>query len=141
MGILTDILIADISEGRAIGEAEAPWEQWPYLHAHGCDQINLSSLLCVLNGQEWQDEVLDEFTTLYQKSDEGPWVTLLPGQLISQVAALSDDEVRTIISLWVRSEDMAGTSVPLLQNFLKGLRELAQQALTSNKSLLVWQCL
>jgi len=52
MSVLTDILIADGAEAKAIGEAEAPWEKWPSLHAQGYNEINLASLLCILNGQE-----------------------------------------------------------------------------------------
>lgn len=141
MGVLTDILIAYESEAKTIGETETPWEKWPSLHAQGYDLINFASLLCILNGQEWRDEVLDQFSTLYQASDEESWITLLPNQLVMKLANLSDEAVLNVASQWVRDEDMEGSDIFLLQDFLEGLRELSQKALSANQSLLMWQSL
>ncbi len=136
--MLTDLLIAERSEAEKIGQAEPPFELWPSLDATGLSNITLASLLCLLNGHEYRDEVLDEFELLYCPSEYGPWIMAVPDRLTSLIAHLTDAAISSVSEEWIKDEEMEGADIVDAEEFLKRFRAFAQQALARNKGVVMW---
>src|SRR5580658_1743086 len=95
MGVLSDIIIADRSDAAAINAANgAHLKHWPCLGSKGIDTLKLGTLSQILNDRPVDDvNAVATFMmdgVLDQRSDEGPWVYLVPQQLHSALSSLGE---------------------------------------------------
>src|SRR4051794_30941380 len=110
MGVLSDIIIASPDEAASINAAGGNHlKRWACLESKGIDTIKLSTLWQILNNQPldgidagaqfMMDGLLD------QRSDEGPWLYLLPDALVAAVAALDEDAEESVSEKWAETEE------------------------------------
>ena len=143
MGLLTDFIIADPSEASAIFATPKPWEHWPTLQSKGLDNSALAALAQAL-GDEEQALSLEAGETLIQmRSDEGPWLFLLPDSLLRRVADMPDNERPALLARWAGQDEMTlgGWTEEDVGNAFAALRPWFQRALESGKPLLLWMSL
>lgn len=143
MGVLTNLVIADESEAQAVGKANVPSLQWPGLDAKGIDQVKLSKLICILTGEEWNVELIDEFAQLHEESSEGPWVFMVSPRLIQLLVDLDESAIQLIGQQWAETEEfeLDQWEPDTVLSTLRDIRKLACAAHNEKKSVLMWMCL
>lgn len=143
MGVLTDIVVASEAEAGAVGRASVPSQQWPGMDAKGIDQIKLGMLLSLLSGEPYRDSLVDEFTFLWEQSDDGPWVYRIPPCLVDRLSQLQGPELQRVAQEWARIEEfrLVNWKPADVEAVLRALVGLAEQARSQGKDLLMWMCL
>jgi hypothetical protein len=148
MGVLSDIIIADRNEAAAINAADgAHLKRWACLQSKGIDTIKLGTLYQIVHDRSlddmgffakfMQDAVLD------QRSDEGPWVFLIPEELTSAVAALDEAKAEAVTEKWAATEEFVldRWQSADVEEYLQDLVAHARKAREAGKSLLLWMSL
>src|SRR5262245_42105299 len=96
MGVLSDIVIADKSEAKAVGASRNPTAQWEGAAWKTIDPVKLGKLWSILKSEPLELErvmaKVRQIQLLHEASDDGPWVYLLPDQLRDALADLSNYE-------------------------------------------------
>lgn len=143
MGVLTDIVIADDREAASVVAAAVPSRQWQGMDAKGIDQVKLSTLWALLADREFSVESVEEFATLAEESEDGPWVFRVPRPLLDLLAQLDTEQAHAKARAWAATEEFTldrwkGEDV---ERILDELRALAREAAAQNKSLLMWMSL
>lgn len=147
MGLLTDLVVADVAEAQEVLVASNHQPRWPALDTKGIDYIYLSVLAFILKGQAADaDSVVaysQQFTELASGGEDGPWVFQLPQDLVSGLAAIQDSALPTIADQWSKSEEMQAASADPsdVTHGLTAMRALAREAVASGKAVLLWICL
>jgi hypothetical protein len=148
MGVLSDIIIADRNEASAINAAGgAHLKSWPCLESKGIDTIKLGTLSQILNNRSVED--IDTVATfmmdqlLDQKSEEGPWIYLVPEQLQSALSSLDEDARELVAEKWSATEEFAldRWQSADVEDYLTDLVAHARKANERGKSLLLWMAL
>jgi len=148
MGVLSDIIVADRGEAAAINAAGgAHLGQWACLESKGIDTVKLGTLWQILNHRSADDvNAVATFMAdgvLDQRSEEGPWVYLVPEQLRSALASLDPPAQESAAAQWAATEEFAldGWLAADVEEYLGDLVEHARQASRAGKSLLLWMSL
>ncbi|MEO8396537.1 MAG: hypothetical protein ABI700_26320 [Chloroflexota bacterium] len=149
MGILTDFVVADISEAQRIGESLNPSRDFNGLDAKGIDQVKLAMLYAILSDQPYDPDFMSAESLLYAASDDGPWVQQVPPDLVSRLANLSDSDYPAITHQWAQTEEFThkhsgyspAAALERTEGFLRRIAPLARQSIAENKALLMWMCL
>jgi hypothetical protein len=101
--------------------------------------VDLSALLACIRGiDDWESRCLDdEFASIYEESDEGPWIFRFPEDLIQSLANLEDSAVPAVARGWweLVADQLVADDC---ERIVKDLRRLAVNAVQSNKSLFVY---
>lgn len=144
MGVLTDFVIANLADAQLVGESMNPSQQFDGLDAKGMDQVKMASLYAILTGQDYDSDFLQaEQSFVYISSEQGPWVQLVPHEMVERVAKLSEFETVRIAREWLRTEEDfrygKWTSEHAVQ-FLQDLGQLCRRAVADNKAVLMWTC-
>lgn len=148
MSVLSDIIIADRSEAAAINAAGgAHMKQWPCLESKGIDQTKLFTLFQILHGRSVDD--MDAYRSfmndavLDQRSNEGPWVYVIPAELHSAIASLGDDAQETVAEKWAATEEFVldRWQSADVEDYLRDLVAHARKARDAGKPLLLWMSL
>ncbi len=136
---LTDLVIAEEREARAVADEPGPRRRWTGIDAEGVDQVKLAKLWALLAGREFRDELVYEFVPLHEVSEEGPWVFRVPDPLVQLLAELDDARAFPIVSAWAGIEELEldGWEPESVAPLLDGLRSLARGAHAQKKSLLM----
>ena len=145
MGVLTDFVVAAPEDARRIGESTCPSREFNGLDAKGIDTVKLGTLYAILTGTPVSPAFMHGKFFLYSCSDEGPWVMLVPPDLVHRLAALRSDEIAEAATAWAATEEFLpkyGKWPPgAVGDVLQRLAGLCRQATTEGKSLLMWMCL
>ena len=149
MGILTDFVVADISESKRIGDSLNPSQEFNGLDEKGIDQVKLATLYAILTDQPYDPDFMSEDSLLYVASDEGPWVQQVPPDLVSRLANLAESQYLAVAQQWTQTEEFthkhSGFSPPeavtFAETFIQRFALLARKAIAENKALLMWTCL
>lgn len=142
MGVLTDIVIADHSEGQQLAEHSVPSKTWEGIDAKGIDPVKLGTLVAILSKVEYQDEIIDEFELLASGSDdEGPWVMTTPSSLVDLLTSAAD--LDSVAERWAQTEEfqLDQWSVSQVRETLGELAQLAVKAQEKGKPLIMWMSL
>jgi hypothetical protein len=144
---LIDIVMADESDAAAIGSSNSPLETFPGIAAKHIDQVKLAKLSLILNGQVLNTpavlEVVRTFTMLHEDSDDGPWVYVIPDQLVAKLAGLDAEGRTEVAKAWASEDEFRrdGWEAITVKQFLDALSGLASEAQIARKRLLLWMTL
>jgi hypothetical protein len=145
MGVLTDFVVAATSEAQRVGESHCPSRDFNGIEAKGIDPVKLSTLYAILTERPVDPAFMDGDSCLYSRSDEGPWVLLVPADLVQRVAKLSAKEVSATASDWSKTDEFSpkhGRWPPeVIEQWLEELARLCRQAVAEEKALLMWMSL
>lgn len=148
MGVLSDIIIADTNEASPINAARGTHaKSWSCLESKGIDTIKLGTLSQILNNRSVDDVntvatfMIDQ--VLDKKSDEGPWVYLVPEQLHSALLSLDEDAQESVAEKWAATEEFTldGWQAADVEEYLGDLIAHARKARDAGKTLLLWMSL
>jgi hypothetical protein len=149
MSILTDFVVADISEAQRIGDSLSPSWQFEGLGEKGIDHVKLATLYALLTDQPYDTDFMSEDSLLYVASDDGPWVHRVPDDMVRRLANLAESEYSRIAEKWSQTEEFthkhSGFTPDLARErteaFLRRIAPLARYSLAENKILMMWTCL
>jgi hypothetical protein len=146
MGVLTDFVVADRSEAKQVGDCPKPSKEFAGIDAKGMDPIKMGTLHSILTGAPYDPEFLTtESSFLYTVSDDGPWVQIVPDEMVARLTKLEGSEIRDIAAEWQKTEEFdpkfCGWKPEDVQWFLRELSALSRKAVAEQKSLLMWTCL
>jgi len=148
VGILSNIIVADRNEASAINAAGGSHlKRWPCLESKGIDQVKLGTLSQILNNRPIDDvNTVAAFMVdamLDKRSDEGPWVFLVPEQLQSALASLDEEAQDSVAEKWAATEEfiLDRWQPADVEEYLKDLVAHARKSRAAGKSLLLWMSL
>lgn len=144
MGVITDFVIAEPREATDILEVAAPVQRWRGLEAKTIDTIKLSTLAFILSGKPLDIDAVVAYSmsikVLATESEEGPWVFLVPEELVLKLASTSKSDLAEAGKLWHQTEEfqLDGWAETDVAKVLTDLHKLASESRSSQKSLLLF---
>ena len=144
--MLIDLIAAPSAEAKAILTTPGHEAVWPTLVAKTVDQIKLASLAFLLSGKDFSDamvvEYSESFVPLATGGDDGPWVDLVPPDLVASLVVMQDDRIDHFAQAWALTEELQldRWSVADASAFLSELKHFATEATESKRDLLLWVC-
>jgi len=145
--MLIDLIAANAEDAQAILTTPGHANVWPTLEAKTVDQVKLASLAFILKGKPPEDDpviaYMKSFENLVSASDEGPWINLLPVDLVDDLVTLSEDKIPLVARAWANTEEarLDGWNERDVSSFLRELSAFAASARAQSKNLLLWLCL
>ena len=141
--MLTDLVIANMSDAEAIAADGPHTGNWPRLEFKNLDNKAVADLLSALSAEEDAAALRGEGCLVYQQSGEGPWVFQLPTSLAVLLAKTTDEQTRSISDRWASGEAVAflGARGADLEPVVRQLCNFSRQAVAANKPLLLWMSL
>lgn len=147
MGVISDFVIAHPSEAAVVIEEPAPARKWKGLEAKSIDTVKLSTLKFILDGKDLDTEHVVSYSMgvkeLAMKGDEGPWVYLVPEELVQQLAERPKAGLAAVAKRWHQTEEfkLDGWNESDVLEVLEGLHELAIGARSTKRSMLLFMSL
>ena len=142
----TDFVIAGRDEAMKVGESNAPGQEFTGIDAKGMDQVKMGTLHSILTKTEYDPEfMIDEDSFGYVASDDGPWVQMVPDEMVANLAKLSESEILPIADEWLKTDEFQNEYSDWTKQdvitFLPEMISLSQKALAEDKAVFMWTCL
>lgn len=142
MGVLSDLVVAPAEDAERVAHASVPSREFGGIDIKGVDTVKFGTLHSLVTGRTF-DEVLPLYDPVAEVSEDGPWVFRIPEELVLRLAALSDEERRTVAVKWAATEEFAlsGWEEAAVSDGLVAICELARRATDAGHALFLWMCL
>ncbi len=142
MGVLTDLVIAEERDAAHIATLKYPLSEFAGIDIKGVDSVKLTTLHSILSGMPFKD-LLVQYDPVAEASEDGPWVFLLPTDLVGMLAGLGEAEIVNIASQWGNTEEfqLEKWSQNDVAVVLSNIANLARQASVQGKRVLAWMSL
>jgi len=146
MGVLNHLLVADVSEAHAVAATDEPLQTWAGFFCRGLDRIKLATLWALVEGGSPDDRLeqrLDAIRTI-PEGDRGPWVDILPPEMLASLAsmaAMDEDEQESLAGCWGQTEELDGWDASELFDLVRSIGDTAKSAQLEIKTLLIWTSL
>lgn len=144
--MLVDLIAAKPEEASVV-LADDRAGSWSTLAAKTVDQVKLASFAFILRGESPDDEPVIEymkkFEPLADGGADGPWVDLVPNELLEQLAQVAQDRIESLASAWVQTEEAQrdGWNQAHTASFIQQLVAFASEAKAHPGSILLRVCL
>ena len=99
MGVLADLIVADLGDMQAVVESEYPLGAYKGGNVDGLDPLMLAELHALLTQQSLQD-VLAAYRPAAQASEQGPWLIHVPAAMVHQLADLPPQDHPALAARW-----------------------------------------
>lgn len=99
--------------------------------------LELSTLWCILTGEEWTVELLDEFATLYSKEDDFEELYAAPPAFVELMANLVEPQLSKATAEWAATEEL-DCSPSDIAPVVEALVRLSREANASGQQLNVY---
>jgi hypothetical protein len=144
MGVLSDIVIADISQAKQIckdiNSKQFVWKETPDLTAE-----MLAVLYCMLTQSRYSKkrakELCNKFCVVYSSNIDS--VTSIPDEFLVHLAQVKTNSIPQIAADWREKlgSKFDNYAEDAFENYMSALRKLSRQASTHKSSLLLRQSL
>jgi len=135
-------LVADQADAEKIGNSHNPSVEFAGLEAPEIDSVKLGALNAILTDTKVDLNFMGDDSFLFMAGDEGPWVQLIPSDVIQRLAALNSGQIPSIATAWLQTEEFGFQKTldlqGLAEQFLSELGKMASRAVGERKSLLLW---
>ena len=144
MTLVTDILVVDRADIRALaesGEAGDGWEGYTY---ENFNNVKLCKLLSLLRTGDAQQD-FERYMALVEplpRAAKGSPMYLVDGDQVAELAAvdaMEDDELGPLVTAWHNAKEFEDWEKPDVTSLLLMIGELAEIASVEDKLLLLWQ--
>jgi hypothetical protein len=141
MGMHTDLIIANPSDAKVLGEEKTD-AKFKCKETSKLSLGHLVALQCILSKKKFTKELFKEYPLLFENSEEGPWVGKISDELVQLVSKVDDKDIPVIVKRWKEVKDDYADFVheypnDALEAGLKDLREFSKDAMKNKKSLLL----
>ena len=143
MGILSDTLIADAADAKAICEDKEFYSgKYKTACAKGMNPEMFDTLLFILRGKKQPVKPLTACKLVYQRSEGGPWMYQLKDELIELMAALAPGSVEKVavdvLNLDETFQMYAAIGLAMAPTeYLRDFRKQCKTALAQKKTILL----
>lgn len=145
MGFTVDYVIADVKQAQSVLEAPDPTARWPGIQIDPIDPAKLATLRAILLGKPIPELPLQaaerEFKELAASGEAGPWVLLLPDDLIKALAKLDAQTLAKVVDRWLETDefqDDGNWAAEEVTEMLRALQKLALDAKKQGKPMLMY---
>lgn len=136
MGVLTEFIVADVAEAARVSDQR---DDLTCIAAKGIDQVRMGTLYAILTGTN--HDLVTEESFVHKASDDGPWVQLVPVEMVRRLAAMSDQELPGIADAWSATEEFRSKysrwAREDIDGLLRQLRSASAEAVEHDKALLM----
>ena len=143
MGVLTDFVVANRHDSERVCDSDCPSQDFAGRDAKGIDTVKLGTLHAILTGADFDPSFMSD--CLCSRGEDGPWVFEVPSDMVKRLAALTAQDVSSVGRKWAATEEFStpGDSWPIdaVEDALRNLTELCNQATDEGKTVLMWMCL
>ncbi|OAI53151.1 hypothetical protein AYO47_01010 [Planctomyces sp. SCGC AG-212-M04] len=146
MGVSSELVVADSAEAESVTDSDEPSGSWEGFAFAGLDRIKLTTLAAILEqGEAYEslDSRLDAISVV-RNSDDGPWVDVLPPEMVltlSRIASMEGDSIQDLLEKWSATDELEGWGKNDVCDLLREIGDLAESAVLQRKTLLLWTCL
>ena len=142
MGVLSDLVVAPETDAQRVAEALVPSKAFGGIDIKGIDTVKFATLHAIVTKRTFED-VLPEYDPAVQVSDEGPWVTRIPPELVAALAALTADERDRVAAVWAKTDEfrLDRWDVGHVAAGLDAICRLAKKATGAGQALFLWMSL
>jgi len=137
MSLFADIYLSQDSD--AVKYDTEPEKFTDRTECTGFSPLELSVLWSIMGGVEWDVAMMDEFPCLLQVDGGERFIHRLPAAMVSELAALSPDQVDSATSAWAATEEMACDPEDI-RSVVDELVRLSQRAGATSQSVYLWNC-
>jgi len=144
LGILADVFVATPPEAVAYEETllrnySVAEEMYEPVHFRNLLDLNFSTLWAILLDEEW-DLKKHALVTIKLEPPGDTWLFQFPNSYCELMAALTDEELRTVSESWAATEELTLSrfTVDDVGPIITELRRLSKNALQTNESLFLW---
>jgi hypothetical protein len=140
VGVQTDFFVADTREAELICESDDPFAVFDGIDAKGIGQVEMGTLYAILSDREYDPSFMttDE-SFVYTASDDGPWVQLVPSDMVKRLASIADLAIPMIAAKWRETEEFQspdGTWTDSdIYTFLHDMRQFSLAAVAEAKEV------
>jgi hypothetical protein len=107
--MLTDLIAARSEDASAVLNTLGYANVWSTLEAKSVDSVKLASLAFILKGLPLADdpviEYMKSFQSLATAGEDGPWVELVPDELVQHLSQLGSSQLGPIARAWTATEE------------------------------------
>jgi hypothetical protein len=101
--------------------------------------LELSTLWAEMQGKKWDEDLFDEFLTVFAHEEE-PHISRLPTAMVLELARMTPEQVLYLASKWAATDEMR-CSPEDARPIIEGLIRLAKKAFETERSLYFWNSL
>jgi hypothetical protein len=135
MGVIADFIIATEPEALEYSRSQAGIPSSNLLEAKGITCVELSTLLALLDGKEWQDTLLDLFPSV---GGESSGLTRVADRLLSRLTGF-DYDLDQAAAEWAATEEMQWEPEEA-RALIDDLAQHAVKARSACKPVYLWNC-
>jgi hypothetical protein len=108
MGVLTDFVVADAADAQRVCDSDNPGREFDGIDAKGIDQVKMGTLYAILTDAEYDPSFMtSEESFLCSASDDGPWVQLVPQDMVDRLARIADVDMDRVAEKWFQTEEFS----------------------------------
>jgi len=143
MGVLCDLILADVTEASALASALPSDQRWRRWDCKGLDAVELGKLDAILRRGEYEPSFVSTCQEVAAGGDDGPWVFRVPSETAARIAAIADADAQDIALAWAATPEFKWFKpAPIVaMQYLDALREASLLSEQSNLSVLMWMSL
>jgi hypothetical protein len=101
--------------------------------------LELSMLWALLQGREWDVDLMDPFTNLLMRDGGARMIARLPDEFLYGVMAADDKRVTEVARQWAATEEL-NCEPDEVRPFIEDLKRLADVAVSSGQGVYLWNC-
>lgn len=135
MSVIADFIIGTEPEALEYSRSQTGIAASDLLEAKGITCVELTTLLAILNGKEWQEELLDLFPPV---GGESSGLTLVADALSSRLTDF-DYDLDQVATDWAATEEMQWESEDA-RSLIDELAQHAVRARSVGKPIYLWNC-
>ena len=142
MGMLTDFVIAEENDSNRIANSQYLLDEFTGIDIKGVDPVKLATLHSILSDRSFKD-LLAQYNPVAEASEDGPWVFLLPNDVVQRLANLDEQQITEVASQWGKTEEfqLDRWSQNDVTAVLNNIVALTRQASVQGKRVFAWMSL
>jgi hypothetical protein len=138
MGVLAELYIAS-DDQQALKYDASPDVFADRRQYRSFTALELSTLWAIMQGTEWDVELLDAFPTLLVVDGGERLIHRLPKPMIQALAKMTQQEIQTSSGTWASTEELRCQPSDV-QPIIEGLIQLSREASATGKGVYLWIC-
>jgi hypothetical protein len=135
-------VVGDVGDAKKIGASRIPSGDFNGIDIKGIDTVKFTTLHALATGRSY-DELMPGYEPVHSVSRDGPWVVVIPVELVSHLATLDLAAIRELGLRWADTDEFfvdQWTPADVVAT-LDEICEQAVKASSTHRSLFLWMCL
>jgi hypothetical protein len=139
MAVLADLFISTPTEAAEYDKTQTVANNEDRAEFTSFTDLELSTLQAIIEGREWDVDMLDSYNTILEQDDGERRICELPKEFLERLASLDDKAITTASEAWAKTEELS-CSPNDVRPIIEELRRLSQRACNSGRNVYLWNC-